>query len=323
MQNGNEKNNINVLNNKSDVIIYKLSNNKYKTKKNIKKINEIWCYYSNNILKNQSKREFNTETGRWLNHLEPFLINCDIFNLKNEDVEKFKTYLFDKSLSPQTVKHCLSLLQRILKRAEENDIICIKKRLKFVMPKFDVKRYRFLSIEEAELLLNYLSNNNKKWFYLSAISLYTGLRKGEIFSLIMNDIDLFNSLIYVRQTKTRKNRVVPIPSGLKPIILQLIKEKKEEKKTGLIFENSTCLPFRNAIKELGLNDNITDRCHKVVFHSLRHTYASWLAQRNISMKIIGDLLGHSDLKMTNRYSHLNPFLYKNYIIDFPVLNYHE
>ena len=62
--------------------------------------------------------------------------------------------------------------------------------------------------------------------------------------------------------------------------------------------------FERAVRALGLNNGITDRRQKVVFHSLRHTFASRLVQKRVSLYEVKELLGHSDIAMTQRYSHL-------------------
>ena len=64
--------------------------------------------------------------------------------------------------------------------------------------------------------------------------------------------------------------------------------------------------FKNAIKGLKLNDGISDRRDKVVFHTLRHTYASWHVENGTDIYILKELLGHSTLVMTERYSHVSP-----------------
>jgi integrase len=57
---------------------------------------------------------------------------------------------------------------------------------------------------------------------------------------------------------------------------------------------------------LGFNKGITDQRQKVVFHTLRHTYASWLAESGTDIYTIGRLLGHSTVQMSARYAHLGP-----------------
>ena len=64
--------------------------------------------------------------------------------------------------------------------------------------------------------------------------------------------------------------------------------------------------FFRAVNKLGLNNNIIDPRDKVVFHTLRHTFASWLAINGTPIYTIKELMGHKTLAMTERYSHLIP-----------------
>jgi len=60
-----------------------------------------------------------------------------------------------------------------------------------------------------------------------------------------------------------------------------------------------------AIDKLQWNEGVTDRRERVSFHTLRHTFASWLAMDGINPFHLKELLGHADLKLTERYSHLS------------------
>jgi len=55
-----------------------------------------------------------------------------------------------------------------------------------------------------------------------------------------------------------------------------------------------------------LNDGITDLRHKVVFHTLRHTFASWMVQGGTPLALVSQMMGHSNLQVTMRYAHLAP-----------------
>ena len=63
--------------------------------------------------------------------------------------------------------------------------------------------------------------------------------------------------------------------------------------------------FRRAVDDL-FNQDVTDGRQKVCFHSLRHTFASWLVEEGTPLYTVKELLGHSDFSMTQRYSHLAP-----------------
>ena len=68
--------------------------------------------------------------------------------------------------------------------------------------------------------------------------------------------------------------------------------------------------FNRVVQQLGLNNGITDRRQKVVFHTLRHTYASWLVQTGVDLYTVQKLMGHSNISMTERYAHLGENTFK-------------
>ena len=64
--------------------------------------------------------------------------------------------------------------------------------------------------------------------------------------------------------------------------------------------------FARAVKESGLNDGVSDSRQKVVFHTLRHTFASWVIQEGYPIALASEMLGHSSINLTMRYAHLAP-----------------
>ena len=70
--------------------------------------------------------------------------------------------------------------------------------------------------------------------------------------------------------------------------------------------NALTHTITKAVNILGLNDGITDPRFKVVIHTLRHTFCSWLASQNVPLYTIGKLVGHTSLRSTQRYAKLSP-----------------
>ena len=266
--------------------------------KQIRKVDEAWEFYNDFILQSFSKRSQTTETGRWKNHISPIVGEKIINELTILDLLELRKSLESKKLSPQTVFHCLSLLRRILNRVVDYDHSVQVPKFRNVMPKFDNRRVRYLSKPEFDLLLNILKKKSKSWVDISLFAVNTGLRRGEIFNLGFENINKSDRNICILDSKTHKNRVVP----LNGTAFKIISDNKNKK----TFTMAAPKIFEQAVKESGLNDGIKDSRQKVVFHTLRHTFASWLVQAGVKLEVVSKLLGHSDLNMTMRYAHLAP-----------------
>ena len=265
-------------------------------------LNEAWDLYQSTILSNITTRSIVTETGRWDKYIIPFIGKDNLEQITALDVVKFRSILQKKRLSPQSVYHCLSLLRRVFNRAKEWNLFA-GEIPPFDMPKFDNKRMRFLSPDEVKILLDYLKWKRPDWHDVSVIGLYTGLRAGEIFKLTSSDVQLEKRFITILDTKNRANRVVPLNDFS---YSALERNLNQHQPSNPIFPHLYCKAFSRAIDACGFNNGIEDRRHRVVFHTLRHTFASWLVQGGVPIALVSQLLGHKDLKMTMRYSHLAP-----------------
>ncbi len=225
-----------------------------------------------------------------------------------KDIEQIRWKMQKAKRSQTTIKYAIATARQTFKYAAELDIFKGENpasKMKF--SKVDNKRDRFLTQSEARQLLEALMQRSPQVRDIAYLSLYSGLRSAEIFNLKWTDIDFDSSLIAVRDTKSGKNRHVPMTAGVAEML------RGNHPATGYIFRSTTgekikllSRTFARTVEAAGLNDNVDDTRQKIVFHSLRHTFASWLVQSGTPLYTVGELLGHSSLEMTKRYSHLAP-----------------
>jgi integrase len=227
------------------------------------------------------------------------------------DLERLKKTMLKAGRAPRSVEYALTTLGQIFRHAErldyfQGDIPTTKVK----KPKYDNKRVRFLSHDEAHHLLEILKGKSQETYEMALLSLHCGLRAGEIFSLTWKDVDLDHGLVTLLDTKSSKTRTVSMTIDVKAFLM----EKDQGGKQDLIFPDRNTYgkrkqiskSFPRAVIEAGLNEGIDDRRQRVTFHTLRHTFASWLVMEGISLYEVKELLGHASLTMTERYAHLAP-----------------
>lgn len=148
-----------------------------------------------------------------------------------------------------------------------------------------------LTLEEMQMLLNHLHGEH---LLLTKLLFYSGARVGEAIKIQGKDLkkDSGGHYIVFRNTKTRDDRVVPVPE-------EIWNELKEASfgRDGRIFSISYNA-YRVALYRAG--DKLGFHVHP---HMIRHTYATRLVKANINIFTIKDLLGHKDVKITERYVH--------------------
>jgi integrase len=225
-----------------------------------------------------------------------------------------------------TVSRILGIVSLIWNRAAARDIVtgdCPCRRVK--TPKQDNQRMRFLTEEDARMLLNTLVPRSMDMHDEALLSLFSGLRAGEIHALTWADVDFTNGTLFIRDPKSKHNRHAHITGEVRAM---LERRNKGQAKSDFVFPAEggglrEWVPdtFARTVDDLGFNDTgdfiedaegksipvkITDRRQRVVFHSLRHTFASWLVMKGIPLYTVAQLMGHSTIVMTQRYAHLAP-----------------
>lgn len=139
------------------------------------------------------------------------------------------------------------------------------------------------------------------------LAVNTGMRRGELFSLEWQDIDLKQKTIAVHgeKAKSKTTRIIPLNNEALAVLIRW-RNQTEANQRGLVFKsNRTDKRLDNinsAWTALQVDTNLTD----FRFHDLRHTFASKLVMKGVDLNTVRELLGHSDIKMTMRYAHLAP-----------------
>ena len=282
------------------------------------------------------KKSWKDDESRYKHHIAPVLGEIPIKDIAILHVEKLKSTMKKKTnqrtkkpLADITIKHTLALLRQIFYKAMswrmyegiekgskyegENPVTATtkdSKKFKAFLKGVDRKRVRFLSREESERLLTELRNRSQVLHDYCQLSLLTGMRMGEVFNLNWVDIDLNNNLIHIKDPKSGVSRHAYITPPLESMFKRL---REEGNKNGFVFPDrngkkirAASNVFGRAVEKLGFNKNIVDARDKVVPHTLRHTFASWLAIQGESILTIQKLMGHSDPSMTLRYAKLSP-----------------
>ena len=160
-----------------------------------------------------NKASWKDDLTRYNKHIKPVLGNKPIKKISPLDLEKLKRTLQKKELAPATIKQCLVLVRQMFNKATawgkfagdnpfKNATLNNRKLLE--VP--DNRRIRFLQPEEANSLLNELANKSPQVHDMALLSLDTGMRRGEVFSLTWQDINFKNDIIQIRDTKSNRNR---------------------------------------------------------------------------------------------------------------------
>lgn len=222
-----------------------------------------------------------------------FLINIseEIGNkllLSEIDEEDFYNYVADKT-QINTIKTYKIALQAFLTEAKEAGYNTAELNIKIKQK--GNKRIRYLTEEEAERLIR----NSGKLRLLIIMALCTGMRKSEMLNLKWQDIDLKAKLIHIEETKNGERRSIPISEIL---MKELEQEPPKNQTEKVITVHSLEFHFRQLKKKCEIKN--------FHFHDLRHTFASWLAMKGVSLYTIKELLGHKSILMTQRYAHLSP-----------------
>lgn len=233
---------------------------------------------------------------------------CEFFagktlkDIKKSDVEKFKRVRlesetrYERKRSPATVNRELAVLSAVLTLAVDDELIPSNPCRKVRPLRMDNQRSRYLTHDEEERLMAALEG--QEWLKnVVTMAVHTGMRRGEIFKLKWFDVDFSRGVIHVRDTKTAKDRDVPMSGAVREML------ERQPKTSGHVFPSpKTGGQLVDIKRPFGLACEAA-QVKGFRFHDLRHTAATRMADAGINVVVIAEILGHGDIRTTKRYSH--------------------
>lgn len=272
----------------------------------------------------RTKRSWLTDEQRFNKVIKPAIGMKPLSAIMREDVQAIIDSLVAAGAAPATIKQYRSIISYTFTQASlmklegtiifkgQNPAIGVK------VPPITNARERFLTANEAKALVNAAKKlPNQDLHDCIVLSLNTGLRLGELQRLEWPDVDLTYAMLTVRDEAHRK------PGGKVPLnntALKIFKKRHDARQIapsmnmvfppidGCTARTNFSHAFKALVDSIGLNDGIRpdDRARRIVFHSLRHTFASWLACNGEDIYRIQRLMRHKSITMTMRYAHLIP-----------------
>jgi len=200
-----------------------------------------------------------------------------------------------KQLSPQSVKHELSMVSRVLKIATTewgyllpNGIPTVKH------PTLPKGRTRRLTKDEEIALLQVA---DPYLCHIIKLLQATAMRIGELAKLRKEDVDFTKSLAILRDTKNGESRTIPLSKVAAVALQELINVSATDR---VLKFTPSCIShrFNRACKQAKIEG--------MVLHSLRHEAVSRLFEKGLNMMEVATISGHKDFSMLKRYTHINP-----------------
>lgn len=241
--------------------------------------------------------------------LVSFMDNCSVEfqNIQRNHISNFIRDLHEKNYSPTSVMRKIASLRGFFKWLCTNNYIKSDPTLTLEQPKVPKKLPKVMTVQEIETLLN--QNLTKLERVIIELLYGCGLRVSELVNLKINDYDLKAKYIQCFG-KGSKERIVPLGSKAIDAIKKylemrdyLIQKYKLETKKLLIQEHGreiTRQDVYNFIHTLG------KKIHKTISpHTLRHSFATHLLENGADLRVVQELLGHSDVSTTQLYTHIS------------------
>lgn len=243
----------------------------------------------------------------------PILGKINLQDLREEHGIKLTNHLKATKHSPKGINNNVGLVKNILNYARRKKII-LGNPWEFVpRQKSELTCDAYWSKKEIEQFL--IANYHDSLYPLFYVALHSGLRMGELCGLCWDRVDFELNQITVSRirdklplrdrTKTKLKRIVPMTSGVRSLLLQLMRKQLNPR---FIFSepNGTEVTYGHLYRRFHVAQKKAGFEKRIRFHDTRHTFASQFMMNGGNLFDLQKILGHTDAKMSLRYAHFSP-----------------
>lgn len=275
---------------------------------------------------NQKDTSAHTRTAYSIRNIEDSAIGkIPIQKVTERQLNAFYSSLIDK-YSDSSIKKIYTQINVAYKKAIKMNVVKANINEDIPRPKSKLKtrKVNALTIEQQKQVVDALITDNKEPYKtMLLLSLFTGMRMGEVGALYLSDIDFENATISIERTLTRGDKDIYIigenaktEAGTRtikviPYVIDLLSDYVDnfykKRKDKLIFTRNDTLitvsQVNSYYKRLITRYKISDTADDFNQHQLRHTYATRSIESGMSAKVLQKKLGHTDIKVTmNTYA---------------------
>jgi len=260
-------------------------------------IDRLWQEYKAQRPDSNSLR---TDEGRYQNYIKPSFGSKEPRALIQLDVDRLRVNLLKKR-KPQTVKHVLALLKRIINFGL-NKGLCEGLAFKIEMPAVHNLKTEDLTAGQLSRLIEAIDQDNDvQAANIMRMALFTGMRRGELFKLKWDDIDFERGFIHIRDPKGGPSQIIPMNDAARELLMNHPKSESPYVFPGRGGKRRT--DIKRAVNRIKNRAGLPKDFRPL--HGLRHVYASMLASSGkVDMYTLQKLLTHKSPQMTQRYAHL-------------------
>jgi integrase len=261
-------------------------------------IDKLWSDYKEG---RPDMKGVSTDDYRYKKHLKELFGDKEPGAIDKDVVGRFSKNL-GKDRKPQTVKHVLNLLDRIVNYGIKENIIAQGLMFKIKKPKVQNIKTEDLTDDQVRALLEAIENDdNKEVGAMLKLALFSGMRRGEIFKLRWKDVDFQRGFITIKEPKGGKEATIPMNQRARQVL-----EGINKSKSSFVFPGDDGKQRKTVARQAQRIREAAELPKDFrPFHGLRHVYASMIASSGqVDMFMLQKLLTHKSPIMTQRYSHL-------------------